>query len=102
MAAHSQGGAKGEGVPPINGTTKTRASSIRAQSRFASVVLDAVLRPPRLAGTHDHVLDSLQLRKQRTRESRAFEGRCASSDRDEGVAGRNGGESMIFLPIWPP
>ena len=49
MAAHSQGGAKGEGVPPINRTTKTSVSSIRAQSRFASVVLDAVLGPLQLA-----------------------------------------------------
>ena len=45
----AKGVAKGGRAPPIFGTTKTSAFSTNAQSRFASVVLDGVLGPPRLA-----------------------------------------------------
>ena len=36
-------------MPPVFGTKKKSAFSTNAQSRFASVVLDGVLRPPRLS-----------------------------------------------------
>ena len=39
------------GTPPIFGTSKTSAFSTNAKSRFASVVFDGVLGPPRL-GQH--------------------------------------------------
>ena len=42
------GGARGAWAHPVSGTTKTNAFSTNAQSRFASVILDSVLGPPRL------------------------------------------------------
>ena len=44
-----RGGQGGAWAPPIFRTTKTSAFSTNAQSRFAYVGLDGVLRPPRLA-----------------------------------------------------
>ena len=42
-------GGKGDPGPLIFGTMKTGAFSTNAQSKFASIVLDGVLGPPRLA-----------------------------------------------------
>ena len=45
----AKGGVRGALAPPIIGTTKRSALFTNAQSRSASVVLDAALGPPRLA-----------------------------------------------------
>ena len=46
-------------APPIFVATKASALSTNAKSRFVSIVLDGVLKPPHIVGTPDDVLVSL-------------------------------------------
>ena len=79
---------------------------MNAQSRFASVVVDGVLRPPRLA-RHTWQCPCISGSNAQG-ESRALEGRRVSSispsrvrDGDEGVAGRNYGKySLLARGHW--